>query len=74
MADSSVRAARTGQSKAEVIMRITVVTSVELGWDCVVAVYSGEVSQEWLEKEYPNDRGYVLHDKHLRTKENSECD
>ncbi|AVH84980.1 hypothetical protein RsoM2USA_51 [Ralstonia phage RsoM2USA] len=55
-------------------MEITVVTNVELGWDCVVAVYGSEVSQDWLETEYPDDDGYVLHTKKVVTSQESNRD
>ena len=49
-------------------MQVYVVTSVELGWNCVVAVYSGDVSLEELSKRYPDKQGYVVHPNTLETK------
>jgi hypothetical protein len=47
-------------------MRVYVVTGVELGWDCVVGVYTDE---EVARKEYPDEDSYVIHEETLdRTK------
>lgn len=43
-------------------MRVIVVTHVELGWDCVVAVYNAnDISREELEEHYGKGSGYVVH-------------
>ncbi|WYN05109.1 RNA ligase [Pseudomonas phage UNO-G1W1] len=42
--------------------RVIVVTSVELGWDCIVEVYNADdIGREELEERYPSKRGYVVH-------------
>lgn len=47
-------------------MKVYVVTGVELGWDCVVGVYTDE---EVARKEYPDEDSYVIHEETLdRTK------
>lgn len=47
-------------------MKVYVVTGVELGWDCVVGVYTDE---EVARKEYPDEDSYVIHEVTLdRTK------
>lgn len=47
-------------------MKVYVVTGTELGWDCVVGVYTDE---EVARKEYPNEDSYVIHEETLdRTK------
>jgi hypothetical protein len=47
---------------------VYVVTSVELGWDCVVGVFdSSVVSREDLEKAYPSKHGYVIHSNKVET-------
>lgn len=49
-------------------MRVYVVTSVELGWDCVIAVYnSNDVGEDELEVRYPQKRGYVIHSELLQS-------
>lgn len=41
-------------------MKVYVVTGLQLGWDCVVAVYSHEhVTFEELDRQYPADE-YVV--------------
>ena len=47
-------------------MRVYVVTGVELGWDCVVGVYTDE---EVARKEYPDEDYYVIHEETLDTTE-----
>lgn len=38
--------------------RVIVVTSVELGWDCIVEVYNADdIGREELEERYPSKRG-----------------
>lgn len=47
-------------------MKVFVVTGVELGWDCVVGVFTDE---EVARKEYPDEDSYVIHEETLdRTK------
>ena len=47
-------------------MKVYVVTGVELGWDCVVGVFTDE---EVARKEYPDEDSYVIHEEILdRTK------
>ena len=47
-------------------MKVYVVTGVELGWDCVVGVFTDE---EVARKEYPDEDSYVIHEETLdRTK------
>lgn len=47
-------------------MKVFVVTGVELGWDCVVGVFTDE---EVARKEYPDEDSYVIHEEILdRTK------
>lgn len=43
-------------------MKVYVVTGTELGWDCVVGVYTDE---EVARKEYPNEDSYVIHEETL---------
>lgn len=41
---------------------VYVVTSTELGWDCVVAVFNADsVGKKHLEEVFPSDSGYVVH-------------
>lgn len=47
---------------------VYVVTRTDLGWDCVVAVYTTAVSLEALQKEFPEDDSYVISDLTVRTK------
>lgn len=52
-------------------MNVYVVTSTELGWDCVVAVFDAdEVSEEDIRESFPA-RGYVITNKtvELNTKD-----
>ena len=47
-------------------MKVYVVTGVELGWDCVLGVFTDE---EVARKEYPDEDSYVIHEEILdRTK------
>ena len=39
-----------------------VITSVNLGWNCVVAVYPQYVNPEYVKLAYPEKDGYVIHD------------
>lgn len=42
-------------------MKVVIVTSVELGWDCIVAVFKeGDYTQADLEKVFPRKNGYVI--------------
>lgn len=42
--------------------RVIVVTSVELGWDCIIDVFNADdISREELAEAYPSKRGYVIH-------------
>lgn len=43
-------------------MKVYVVTGVELGWDCVVGVYTDE---EVARKEYPDEDSYIIHEETL---------
>ena len=43
-------------------MIVYVVTNPELGWDCVVGVYT---SEEVARKEYPDEDSYIIHRKNL---------
>ena len=43
-------------------MKVYVVTGVELGWDCVVGVYT---CAEVARKEHPNEDLYVIHEQIL---------
>ena len=43
-------------------MKVFVVTGVELGWDCVVGVFTDE---EVARKEYPDEDYYVIHEETL---------
>ena len=43
-------------------MKVYVVTGVELGWDCVVGVFTNE---EIARKEYPDGDYYVIHEETL---------
>ena len=53
---------------------VCVITSPELGWDCVIAVYDyDEVSIDDLRKAYPPD-SYVIHINSLNTIENLQDD
>ena len=48
-------------------MRVFVVTGLELGWDCVVAVYDmANVSKENLLKQYPQGE-YVISEAAVET-------
>lgn len=47
-------------------MKVYVVTGVELGWDCVVGVFTDE---EVARKEYPDEDYYVIHEETLDTTE-----
>lgn len=41
--------------------KVYVVTSVELGWDCIVGVFDPEfVSEEKLHERFSRDDGYVV--------------
>lgn len=41
---------------------VWVVTSVELGWDCVVGVFDPDkVTEVELEEKFPDQWGYVIH-------------
>ena len=55
---------------------VYVITGLDLGWDCVVAIYNkDEVSYEDLVKLYPNDdNGYVIHEKTIDTAEDLQND
>ena len=44
------------------MQRVIVVTNPELGWDCVVGVYT---SEEEIDEEFTEDEGYVYHYKSL---------
>lgn len=47
---------------------VWVVTSVELGWDCVVGVFTpGELTKAELEERFPQKIGYVIHEQGLYT-------
>ena len=46
-----------------------VVTSTDLGWDCVVAVYPDTVDIKLLEQAYPDNNSYVIHQESLGTLE-----
>lgn len=47
-------------------MKVYVVTGTELGWDCVVGVYTDE---EVARKEFPDEDTYIIHEEILnRTK------
>ena len=48
--------------------KVYVVTRTDLGWDCVVGVYTTAVSLEALQKEFPEDDSYVISDMTLETK------
>ena len=39
---------------------VYVVTSTELGWDCVVAVFDDSVDPEELENTFPESCNYVI--------------
>lgn len=39
-----------------------VITSTELGWDCVVAVYPGYTDIDMLKRAYPREDNYVIHE------------
>lgn len=43
--------------------RLWVITSTELGWDCVVATFVDSVTEEELEAAFPANNGYVIHSK-----------
>ena len=43
-------------------MKVYVVTGTELGWDCVVGVFTDE---EVARKEYPDEDYYVIHEETL---------
>lgn len=41
---------------------VYIVTSTELGWDCIIGVFDSEsVSKESLEKTFDPDLGYIVH-------------
>lgn len=41
---------------------VYVVTSTELGWDCVIGIFwADSVTHEELEKEFNPEEGYVVH-------------
>jgi hypothetical protein len=43
-------------------MRVWIVTSTELGWDCIINVFNADdISREELEERYPRRRAYVVH-------------
>lgn len=43
-------------------MRAWVVTNVELGWDCIIGVFSADdLSREELEERFPRKQAYVVH-------------
>ena len=45
---------------------VYVVTSTELGWDCVVGVFDSEsVSKESLEKIFDPDLQYIVHSRYV---------
>lgn len=47
---------------------VYVVTSVELGWDCIVGVFDASTTtEEELAKTFPRSAGYIIHDKTLET-------
>ena len=50
-------------------MMIYVVTSVELGWDCVVGVYeiNSEEELQTLKDYYTSDEGYMIHQQSVQT-------
>ncbi|AMR57427.1 hypothetical protein vB_PsyM_KIL4_0017 [Pseudomonas phage vB_PsyM_KIL4] len=42
--------------------QVYVVTSVELGWDCIVGIFDAdEFSREDLQERFPSKQGYVVH-------------
>lgn len=42
--------------------RVWVVTNVELGWDCIIGVFSADdLSREELEVRFPRSSAYVVH-------------
>lgn len=43
-------------------MKVYVVTGIELGWDCVVGVFTDE---DVARKEYPDEDSYVIHEETL---------
>ena len=43
-----------------------VVTNPELGWDCVIGVFSKSIPLEEMQKAFPND---IIHDQVLGSKE-----
>ena len=48
--------------------KVYVVTGLELGWDCVVAVYDAQqVSKEQILEAWPKDQ-YVIHEQTLEAK------
>lgn len=41
---------------------VWVVTSTELGWDCVVGIFNADlVSRQELEEKFPREEAYVVH-------------
>lgn len=51
-------------------MKVYVVTGVELGWDCVVGVYT---DAEVARKEHPNEDEYVIHEQTLDRSKIEDC-
>lgn len=45
--------------------KVWVVTSTELGWDCVVAAFVDSITEEELEAAFPANKGYVIHSETL---------
>ena len=44
--------------------KVYVVTSTDLGWDCIVGVFDPEkVTKEQLEEQFTSEGGYVVFDK-----------
>lgn len=47
---------------------VYVVTSTELGWDCVVGVFdASQLSNEYLEEQFPPDSYYVISSEIIQT-------
>jgi hypothetical protein len=53
-------------------MKVHVITDTELGWDCVVAVFSGKTREE-LRAEFPQEN-YVIIEMYVETKFYSDLD
>jgi len=43
-------------------MRVWIVTNTDLGWDCIIGVFSADdFSREELEERFPRRGSYVVH-------------